>query len=54
MIHEGRLVCFYDVECDLGDGWEDPEVHGDSEEIREQALRMGANMVEYALMGANE
>ena len=54
LIHEGRLVCFYDFECDLGDGWEDPEVHGDSEEIREQALRMGANMVEYALMGATE
>ncbi|MFN4257635.1 MAG: DUF4159 domain-containing protein, partial [Saprospiraceae bacterium] len=26
---EGRLVCFYDHECDLGDGWEDPDVHGD-------------------------
>ena len=52
LILEGRLVCFYDFECDLGDGWEDPEVHGDSDEIREQALRMGANIVEYALMGS--
>lgn len=48
---EGRLVCFYDVECDLGDGWEDPDVHKDSEETRQKALRMGANMLQYVLMG---
>lgn len=48
---EGRLVCFYDHECDLGDGWEDPEVHNDSEEIRRQALRMGANLVRYVFGG---
>jgi len=44
---EGRLVCFYDFECDLGDGWEDPEVHKDSPEKRLKALQMGANLVEY-------
>ena len=44
---EGRLVCFYSYECDLGDGWEDPEVHKDPAEIRLAALRMGANLVEY-------
>ncbi len=48
IIHEGRLVCFYSYECDLGDGWEDPEVHNDSEEIRIKALKMGANIIEYA------
>lgn len=49
---EGRLVLFYDYECDLGDGWEDPDVHGDSEETRLKALRMGANIVRYAFSGA--
>lgn len=51
LFHEGRLVCFYTYECDLGDGWEDEEVHGDSEETRLKALKMGANIVQYALMG---
>lgn len=45
---EGRLVCFYTFECDLGDGWEDPEVHNDPEEVRMAALRMGANIVQFA------
>lgn len=44
---EGRLVCFYTYECDLGDGWEDAAVHGDSEETRLKALRMGANLIQY-------
>lgn len=48
LIWEGRLVCFYSYECDLGDGWEDPSVHKDPVEIREKALRMGANLVQYA------
>jgi Domain of unknown function (DUF4159) len=51
LIWEGRLICFYDVECDLGDGWESPEVHHDSQEARMKALKMGANLVNYALMG---
>ena len=54
LIYEGRLVCFYDFECDLGDGWEDEEVHDDSEEIRTKALKMGANILSYALMGSND
>jgi hypothetical protein len=45
------MVIFYDYECDLGDGWEDPSVHNDSEETRQKALQMGANIVQYALMG---
>lgn len=52
--YEGRLVVFYDYECDLGDGWEDPSVHNDSEETRLKALKMGANIVQLALMGVNE
>lgn len=45
---EGRMVCFYTYESDLGDGWEDAEVHKDPEEKRILALRMGANIVQYA------
>jgi hypothetical protein len=44
---EGRLVCFYSYESDLGDGWEEQEVHNDSEATRLQALRMGANLISY-------
>jgi hypothetical protein len=51
LLFEGRLVCFYSYETDLGDGWEDREVHNDSEEARGSALRMGANLVQYALTG---
>lgn len=53
LIWEGRLVCFYDSECDLGDGWEDADVHGDSEEARRKALEMGANIVQYVFSGAD-
>lgn len=48
LIYKGRLVCFYDFECDLGDGWESAEVHSDSEEARNNALKMGANIISYA------
>jgi len=47
LIYEGRLICFYDYQCDLGDGWEDPEVHHDSQQIRTKALKMGANIIEF-------
>ncbi len=47
LIFNGRLVCFYSVETDLGDGWEDPEVHHDSPEARTKALKMGANLIQY-------
>lgn len=47
VFYEGRLVCFYSYECDLGDGWEDPEVHKDPEEKRIEALKMGANILSY-------
>ena len=47
LFYEGRLVCFYDFECDLGDGWEDQSVHKDSEATRLKALQMGANIIQY-------
>lgn len=47
LIFKGRLICFYDYECDLGNGWEDPEVHNDPEPIRQKALQMGANILHY-------
>ena len=51
LIWKGRVVCFYTMETDLNDGWEDPEVHKDPEEKRLQALRMGCNLIEYAFGG---
>lgn len=48
IFYEGRLVCFYDYEADLSDGWEDEDVHNDSDELRLKALKMGANIIEYA------
>jgi hypothetical protein len=48
LIYNGRLVCFYTYETDLGDGWEDPEIHRNSAETRTKALRMGANIIQYA------
>lgn len=50
IVFEGRLVCFYSFESDLGDGWEDYAVHKDSQQIRSLALKMGANILQYALM----
>lgn len=50
LIYEGRLLCFYSYECDLGNGWEDKEVHNDPEPVRQKALQMGANIVSYAFM----
>lgn len=48
---DGRLVVFYSYQTDLGDGWEDPDVHNDPPEKREAALRMGTNLFLYAVGG---
>jgi hypothetical protein len=45
---KGRLMLLFTFESDLGDGWEDPAVHNDPEEVREKALKMGANILYYA------
>ena len=48
LFYEGRLIVFYDYESDLSDGWEDQTVHNNPQSIREKALQMGANIIEYA------
>ena len=50
IIENGRVVLFYTYETDLGDGWEDQDVHNDSPELRQKALKMGANIVQFAMM----
>ncbi len=49
LIYKGRLVCFFSYECDLGNGWEDQSVYNDPETIRQQALKMGANILTFAI-----
>lgn len=48
LFFKGRLVCFYDYESDLSDGWEDSTVHNNPMETRIKALQMGSNIIEYA------
>ncbi|WP_339709675.1 DUF4159 domain-containing protein [uncultured Kriegella sp.] len=48
IFNENRLVLLFTFESDLGDGWEDPAVHNDPPEVREKALKMGANIIAYA------
>ena len=48
IFEKGRLLLLYTYESDLGDGWENPEIHNDPQEVRLKALRMGANIVKYA------
>ncbi|MEA2031268.1 MAG: DUF4159 domain-containing protein [candidate division Zixibacteria bacterium] len=50
IIIDGRLVLYFLVESDIGDGWENPQVHKDPPELREAALKMGVNIVTYALL----
>jgi len=49
IFNEDRLMVLYTYECDLGDGWEDAEVHNDPEDVRTQALKMGVNIIYFAL-----
>ena len=49
LIYKGRLICFYDFECDLGDGWEDESVHNNPWEVRQESLKMGVNIIYFAL-----
>ncbi len=46
----GRLMLFYSYESDLGDGWEPEEIHNDQPDVRLEALRMGANILSYAML----
>jgi len=47
---KGRMIAFFSVECDLGDGWENPEVHSDTPEAHQKALMMGANIVQFVFI----
>jgi hypothetical protein len=47
LFHEGRLIVLFTVESDISDGWEDPSVHNDPEDVRQKALKMGANIIHY-------
>ena len=47
LFYQGRLVIFYDYETDLSDGWEDKIIHNNPKSVREKALKMGANIIEY-------
>ena len=49
LFNEGKLMVLYTFESDLGDGWEDPKVHNDPEDIRQSAFEMGTNIIIYAL-----
>ena len=49
IIEKGKVVLLYTYETDLGDGWEDTKVHGNSQEKHQEALRMGANILMYAI-----
>jgi len=51
IIFEGRLVCYYSYETDLGNGWEDQRIYNDPEYLRQLALRMGANIIQYSFTG---
>jgi hypothetical protein len=51
LLYEGRLVCFYDTECDLGNGWEDYGIYPeDTEETRQKAFKMGANILQFVFI----
>lgn len=52
MFIDGRLALYYSYQSDLGDGWEDPAVHDDPEDLREASLRMGVNLLLYAMASA--
>jgi len=53
IIYEGNLVCFYSYESDLGNGWEDQATYNDPEELRQKALKMGANIIAYVFTEVN-
>jgi|TARA_Y100000994_G_scaffold249277_1_gene260087 hypothetical protein len=49
LIYNNKIICFYSYESDLGDGWEDKNVHNNSNNIRQKALKMGANILCYSM-----
>lgn len=53
LLYEGRLICFYSYESDLGNGWEDQSIYNNPEKVRQEALQMGANIISFAFMHNN-
>ena len=51
ILDNGRIVCFYSYETDLGNGWEDQRLYNDPQALRELALKMGANIIQYSFTG---
>ena len=51
ILHEGKVICFYSYESDLGNGWEDQSIYNDPQQIRIQALKMGSNIISYVFAG---
>tara|TARA_Y100001970_G_C14060224_1_gene763781 strand:+ start:293 stop:943 length:651 start_codon:yes stop_codon:yes gene_type:complete len=51
LFENNRLIVLYTFESDLGDGWENQTVHNNPQDLREQALKMGVNIVMYNLVG---
>lgn len=49
LIYNNKIICFYSYESDLGDGWEDQNIHNNPEYLRQKALRMGANILCYSM-----
>lgn len=50
IFEDDRLILLYTFESDLGDGWENPEIHNDPQDVRLKALRMGANIINYVFI----
>ena len=51
ILHEGKIVCYYSYETDLGNGWEDQRIYNDPAHLRDLALKMGANIIQYSFTG---
>tara|TARA_B100000579_G_scaffold436588_1_gene463001 strand:- start:947 stop:1591 length:645 start_codon:yes stop_codon:yes gene_type:complete len=49
LIYNNKIICFYSYESDLGDGWEDQNIHNNPEYLRQKALKMGANILCYSM-----
>ena len=49
LFNNEKIIAIYTYESDLGDGWEDESVHGNNQEVREEALKMGTNIILYSL-----
>ena len=49
LFHNGRLCVYYTYESNLGDGWVDADIYKDPPEKRDASLKMGTNIIVWAL-----